>query len=187
MTRIPDYPNYTTPQPNDVLVIDDVANDTTKKVTVENLVKSTEIEPSQWKNPYCFRAYASGSTTLTDNTTVKILFATESYDYGNDFASSTYTAPVAGVYHFEAVIHYATAIATLVSASTYIYKNGASAITGPDFNVTGNAPVYYVSGDLLLAANDTIEIHHFQNSAGSEATLTGSDKTWFCGHLIHEV
>jgi len=134
-----------------------------------------------------FRAYASGSTTLTDNAAVKILFATESYDYGSDFASSTFTAPVAGVYHFDAIVYYATAVTTPVIANTWIYVNGAAVVTGPDFSTTGNAPIYGVSGDILLAANDTVEIYHLQNSAGAEATATGSDKTWFSGHLVGKV
>lgn len=137
------------------------------------------------RNPYCFRAYASGGTTLTDDTAVKILFATESYDYNSNFASSTYTAPVAGVYSFQAVIHYASAIATPVLVNTWIYVGGVATVTAQDYATTGNPPIYGIFGEILLAANDTVEIYHRQNSAGAEATDTGSVKTWFAGHLVH--
>ena len=34
------------------------------------------VTPAKWTNPYCFRAYASVSTTLTDATFIKVLLAT---------------------------------------------------------------------------------------------------------------
>ena len=49
-----------------------------------------------------FRAFASGGTTLTDNTAVKIAFAGETYDTNADYttATSRFTAPVDGRYLF---------------------------------------------------------------------------------------
>lgn len=138
------------------------------------------------RNPYCFRAYASGATTLADGASTDIAFATEDYDYNNNFASSTYTAPVAGVYHFDACFTYATAISTGVIANCRIIKGGALALTG-----TSSVPVtngaYSVSGDLLLAQGDTIKAAGYHDSAGAEDVATGSTQTWFSGHLVHAV
>lgn len=134
---------------------------------------------------YCFRAYNSVSTTLTDATFVKILLATESYDYNNNFASSTYTAPVAGVYHFNGSVTYATAVATPVQALSMIYVNGVAAINGGNYlGITGGSPIYQVTGDILLAASDTVELYHYQDSAGNEATQTGSASTFLAGHIV---
>jgi hypothetical protein len=162
MTKIPDLTNYTTPAANDLLVIEDVANATSKKVTVTNLLNAVDLEPGTWKNPYCFKAYNSVTTSLTDNTSVKVLFQTEVYDYGNDFASSTYT--------------------------TRLHKNGSVVAYGD--TILGNTTVsgtWSVNCDLLLAANDTIEIWHIQDSGGVETTSTGEAVTWFSGHLVHAV
>ena len=136
-------------------------------------------------NPYSFRAYDSGGTTLTDNTAVKINLATESYDYNSNFASSTYTCPVAGVYHFAGSL-LSSAIATHVGASIRITKNGTTAFYG---NASSDSTGYLAtcSGDILCAANDTIELYFFQNSAGSETSVTGSDSTWLSGHLVHAI
>lgn len=140
-------------------------------------------------NPYCFKAYASGSTTLTDNSFVQIALATEVYDYNNNFASNVYTAPVTGVYHFDGNVRHASGSANSVTATTALYKNTSTQIlqgfTGVADGTSSNS--FSVSGDLLLTAGDTIEMQHYQNSNGNEASATGIEKTYFSGHLVHAV
>lgn len=149
-------------------------------------IANAAVTPAKWTNPYCFRAYASGATTLADGASTDIAFATEEYDYNNNFASSTYTAPIAGIYHFDACFTYATAIASGVIANCRIMKNGSLAFTGiSSVPVTNGA--YSVSGDLLLAQGDTIKAAGYHNSADAEDVATGSTQTWFSGHLVHAV
>lgn len=140
------------------------------------------------RNPYCFRAYASGNTTLTDNTPVKISLATESYDYNNNFASSTYTAPVNGVYHFDGCVTHASVSSAPVGAYTAIYKNGGAVLYGGRY--AGSSSILLgisVSGDVLLAANDTVEMYHQQDSGGNELAIADETATYFSGHLVHAV
>lgn len=136
-------------------------------------------------NPYCFRAFDSGGTTLTDGATVQINLGTEEYDYNGNFAASSYTAPFDGVYHFDGGV-VSTTIATPINSVIYIYKNGVQAIHG--FNivpVNGSIIAMNISGDLHLEAGDVITLRFFQNTAGGESTITGSSNTWFSGHLVH--
>lgn len=173
--KVTDLTLLATPDSDDVLLVEDISANTTKKTTVGAI---------QFKNPYCFRAYAAAATTLTDNTDIKILVATESYDYNNNFASSTYTAPVAGVYHFSANFQIDGAVASGVNGNASIWVNGAIAIAGGVYtSITFGA--YSVSGDILLAAGNTVDFYGKQDSAGAEATLPGSATTWFSGHLVH--
>ena len=138
-------------------------------------------------NIYCFRAYASGSTTLTDATFVTIAFATENYDYGSNFATPTYTAPVAGIYHFDGCVTHASGSATPVIAVTAIFVNGVQEINGGAYAAqSGGGNAYNVSGDILLAASDAVTLRHYQDSAGGEATDTNDYGTWFSGHLVHK-
>lgn len=137
------------------------------------------------RNPYCFRAYASGATTLVDAASTKVLFATEDYDYNNNFASSTYTAPVAGVYHFDAGITM-TPSATPVEAAAALYVNGSQIIGGQSsLPATVVNTTYNLATDILLAAGNTVEIYFYQNTAGNETSVTGDSKTWMSGHLVH--
>lgn len=136
---------------------------------------------------YCFRAYDSGGTTIADNSATKINLATEEYDYGSNFSGSTYTAPIAGVYHFFGRFEIGT-IATGVDASARVFKNGSEVFRGVQLAAAYTSDQgFTVNGDVLLAASDTVEFYGYQNSAGTEATVTGSARTYFGGHLVHPV
>lgn len=146
----------------------------------------TNINPGMWKNPFCFRAYDSGGTTLTDNAFVQINLGTESYDYNNDFATSSYTVPVNGVYHFDGTCAVDNA-STYVSLIASVYVNGTERIRGSRTTPGNGFNTASVSADLLLNAGDVVTFRVLQNSAGNESTETGSDRTYFSGHLVHAV
>lgn len=182
-----DVADYNTPINTIVTVINgnlDNANIATGAGISTDKIADDAITPAKWTNPYCFRAYASGATTLTDATPTKVLLATESYDYNSNFASSTYTAPVAGVYNFSATFQ-TSALTGGFSCRADIYVNGAVAMSGPLFAPITALAQNSVSGDLLLAASDTVEFYALQNSDANETTITGSAITWFSGHLVY--
>lgn len=90
------------------------------------------------------------------------------------------------MYHFDALVTHASGSSTPVEALTVLYKNGSAAAWGPDGKAdTTVASGFGVSTDLLLAANDTIEVYHYQNSAGNELATNDQIKTYFGGHLVH--
>lgn len=128
-------------------------------------------------NPYKFSVYRNSAASVAVSFT-KVTFDTEDYDSNNNFASGTYTAPVAGFYNFEWNLGLSTAAGNAVSA---IYKNGSVYAWGAEVASGGN------SGGaipMFLAATDTIEIY---GSAAGTATLNvgGSPrKTYFSGYLI---
>lgn len=133
-------------------------------------------------NPYKFSAYKSGSQNLVSGTVTKVLFATELYDTNNNYASSTYTAPVAGFYHFTSTIK-----AAMTAANSYflmIYKNGAEVIRGQEI-IPGytNSFGISVTSDIQLAANDTVDIYAYSGT-GTGAIATGQSSGYVTGHLI---
>lgn len=148
--------------------------------------QSYAVEDVAAFNPYCFRAYNSVATTLTDAAVVQVSFGTEEYDYNNNFASNAYTAPFAGVYHFD-FSWVMTGSATNVRGMALVYKNGAEAARGAPVVPSTAAGGASISLDLLLAAGDVITFRAFQDSAGDETTQTGSNLTYCSGHLVHKV
>ena len=161
-----------------------IYNDYNGNIDSNNLADGA-ITPAKWTNPYCFRAYASSSTSLVDTTDTKILFQTENYDYNSNFASSTYTAPVAGVYHFDASFLLGVTVSPVLGYCK-LYVNGSEVARG-----SGNSPItgtsFSVSTDVLLSANNTVNVYGYQDTAGDEGTVIGSFATYFSGHLVHQV
>ena len=145
------------------------------------------VTPAKWTNPYCFSAYDSAGTTLSDGGFVQINLGTENYDYNSNFATNAYTAPVAGVYSFSGQVTINGAIASPVNSSSSIRVNGVEVCRGTNVINTASNTAVAINRDLLLAANDVVTLYGYQDSGGAEATLTGALYTWFSGSLVNQV
>jgi len=117
-------------------------------------------------------------------TEVDIVLATEIFDQGANFASNTFTAPVAGRYQFNATI----AMEYLDSAATYyqillVTSNRTYTYTfDPDF---GQDATYWEIGNSFLAdmdASDTAKLRFYQSSGTAQTDIIES-RTYFSGFL----
>lgn len=186
--KIHSYPPLPIPDGDDVLVADDTSDSyATSSLTLTKLKEWLQtlvgwVTPFMWTNPYCFSAWGSGTTSLTDNTPVKILLATELWDFNNNFASSSYTCPRDGIYHFDGRWQMGT-IASGVLMAAYVYKNG---VLYKESNAVGAVTLGgpSVSADVQCVAGDVIDFYGYQDSAGAEGTQTIAASTWFNGHLV---
>lgn len=133
--------------------------------------------------PYKYGAYKSGSTqTIETGADEKLTFETEEFDTGGNFASSTFTAPIAGFYFIGA----ASANGALASATRYylmIYKNGSEIKRGVDRSVNAASGGASVEALLQLAAGDTIDIYARSVGANLVASL-GQNLTYTYGYLV---
>lgn len=136
-----------------------------------------------------FKAYHTGSQSLTAGSYGVIQFNTEVYDTGSDFNTTTYkfVAPVAGIYHFDGRLNW-TAMGAQDWASA-LYKNG-SVIAYGDYmsgaaDEGGNSSTG-VSTDLKLAANDEVQLFGYVQTS---ARTVKADVTlcYFSGHLVGAV
>lgn len=157
-------------------------NDYNGNIDSNNLANDAAT-PAKWTNPYCFRAYASGATTLVNGDATKILFATEDADYNNNFASSSYTVPVTGMYHFDGRFALGS-VAGLTGAMAILQKAGVELARGAFYAMSNANGGYSVSCDVPLTAGNVISLYGYQVSDGNEATATGTSVTWFSGHLV---
>jgi hypothetical protein len=130
-----------------------------------------------------FYAYSSGSTSIPNVTTTKVLFDTESFDTNNNFASSRFTPTVAGYYQISAGLGYnitGEAIVQLyMNTSTQVAFNFARGISGILPCVGSISKLLYFNG-----STDYIEVFGYQNTGGTITTETNSAGTWFTGVLV---
>lgn len=133
-------------------------------------------------NPYKFRAYHNTTQNSGSGAFAKASFNTENYDTNSNFASSTYTAPVAGFYMFGARVH---TISNPTRLLISIYKNGSEAARGTDIaddDAQASGSGVSATSMLQISASDTVEAYTFGNTA---LTLSGnSELAYFWGVLL---
>lgn len=59
-----------------------------------------------WRRQFAFRAISASNQAIGSGTAANITFGTEVFDFGGNFAASTYTVPVDGLYWFYAEVNY---------------------------------------------------------------------------------
>lgn len=125
-----------------------------------------------------FRAYLSTEWTTTGAYVSSGW--TENYDRNNDFNQGTFTAPVAGVYHFtvnwdanasQSQLH-------LYHNSNYTYRRE------PTGRTDDNWESYGYSVDVKMAANDYVKLYLETGSGGNPIHMGGGYWGNFQGHLI---
>ena len=128
-----------------------------------------------------FHVGTTASQSISHATYTKLTFASEAFDRGGNFASSTFTAPKDGVYLFTAFARLSgVAVDRLILVP---YKNGSN-IGGQYISNTAEKQMTtaaYTSVEftqlLSLSATDTFEIYLYQNTGSSanafEKTFNG--------------
>lgn len=146
-------------------------------------IANMSMSTTSVSNPYKFSVYRNSAATTGSLSDAKLTFDTELFDTNNNFASGTYTAPVAGFYFVNACV---TLGSNAVYVFVHLYKNGVfyKKIAG-DSTGSGNAAWSSTGSTLLqLAASDTLEIYTQSNGAATIAVGTGPISTYFEGHLV---
>jgi hypothetical protein len=129
-----------------------------------------------------FRAYATGTTTITNNIPARVTLAAEDFDTSNCFASSRFTPNVAGYYHFNFAIRMENALA----GNAILTKNGAGVTAGSH----GQSGTYQSNGSDLIYLNGTtdyVELWavHYQGTANvTTMTVTASSGGTFLSGFL---
>jgi len=126
---------------------------------------------------------ASTQSNIAINSQLAIVFGTEVFDQNADFASNTFTAPVAGKYQFN----FSLFLSTIDSAAAYyvVYINTTNEnieiIFDPDFGQ--DAAYWNVTGSTLceLDASDTAALNIQQSGGTSQTDIAVASR--FSGYL----
>ena len=136
-------------------------------------------------NTPSFKATCSGTTTVANDSNVKIAFNTEVWDSDSAFDTSNYRFTVpsgeGGKYFFTTSMEVNITSAT-TSVRPMIWKNGATVIRS-----MGYASYYdskSTAGVVNLSAGDYVEAYLYQNSGGSIAVQTSVTDTFFVGYKL---
>lgn len=137
-------------------------------------------------NGPAFLAHKNGAAqgSVTDNTETKVTFGTEVFDTNSNFASSTFTPTVAGLYLITATV-YITGTAPL-GLVAILYKNGASYLYGTSYNSDGDVGTSTVSAIVSMnGSTDYVEVYAKANVSSGSVTFGGAtDSTQFSGCFL---
>lgn len=122
---------------------------------------------------------ASTQTGLSDKTSTKVTLGTEVYDYGGNFASSTFTCPEDAWYEFTGQLE-GTASTSLAIVQCALYKNGAQWILGSlgvgGYGWGGGAKdgnTQVASGLVWMTRGDTVDLYARISGVGTLDIFSG--------------
>ena len=125
-----------------------------------------------------FRAYLSTEWTTTGAYVSSGW--TENYDRNGDFNQGTFTAPVAGVYHFTVNWD-----ANASQSTLHMYHNGNYTYRRePTGRTDDNWESYGYSVDVKMAANDYVKLYLQAGSGNNPIHMGGGYWGFFAGHLV---
>lgn len=141
---------------------------------------NTTVDPLSY-NPYKFHVYHNTTQAITTSGGT-VAFNTEHFDTGSNFASNTFTAPVAGFYQFSAQLAWAATGSQTRCTMTLVCSTFGSKVIG---DVSTGAAAFGMTGTTLvpLVASETVTLNF--TPVGATTTLrAGSANTWFMGALF---
>lgn len=140
---------------------------------------------------------ANNTNNLTnvtgDNTLITMTYDTIVFDQGGNVSSSTFVAPINGIYHFDASASFynLSAVTNAAGCSVSFYVNGSeyrrfTQINAGLVNDTTDSNTYTAFGSTLikLNASDVVSIQGRVFGSSKTVGLEGGQATSFSGHLV---
>ena len=136
----------------------------------------------------------SSNQSISNNTLTTVVFDSEIFDVGNNFASNGFTAPTTAKYCFNYGVRFGSSSNDANEFTTIVLLNGSDLFGVGNNNALLND--MYTSGNnhgngtsnnsfiLSLTANDIITIQAKQNNNGGGAGSVKSSGTFFCGYKL---
>ena len=146
-----------------------------------------------WESPVAFLARGvetTNSANVIPSVTDKVvLFNSETYDLGSDFnlSNGTFTAPITGIYHFDAALLWNNPGAnTGYVAVSLLNQNNSVIATSRVAAVNSTDVTTLISTTIRLTTGSTVRVAAYQAVQGgvNETLETDSRVAWFNGYLV---
>lgn len=145
-------------------------------------------------SPVAFSSYLNVNFPISPNLDFTVPFGVENYDLSNNYDNTTYTftAPVNGIYHFNASVDWSSLTATGGSLGISLYGSApiyTIASTTHSVYSTHKFTTNTISSDVKLNAGQTVKVIVYQNT-NIYLQFTGNYNTYtaiFSGHLVYQL
>lgn len=163
-----------TPDPTAQLDINGTLRLRNNGAAAGKILTSDATGNATWSGSVAFSAQGGYQNNFVNNGTTVILYNTELFDNGGNYnpAIGAFTAPVAGVYHFDATTRLTTGIAPDLSRYQLFVNGVAQRASDP------NTGFMELSANINLNAGDVVDVRYFYND-NSGATITVSTVVLF--------
>lgn len=137
-----------------------------------------------------FRVFSNTGQIVPQTTVTVLNFQVEEHDIGGNFASDTFTAPVDGIYFFNAASRIEVVTHLTAEAIIAIHVNGTQIARGAFFlsgDDAGNNDFNYgsVADTVQLTAGDTVDVRVNHGQVGGTTFLgTSRSLTYFGGFQL---
>ena len=155
-----------------------------------HFLSATTAGVASWAaaNPNAFQVSLGSDVTLTDDANIKILWDTEQFDVGGNFASNKFTVPSGGdgnyLFSAQGTID-GIGQDNITAAAIKLYKNGSAVAVSTNQLPKESDIMMYVSMGLSLVATDYIEVYANLNSVnGANGRVVGGDSALFWGFKL---
>lgn len=145
-------------------------------------------KPTEVGTPCLFRAVKTDADqTISASGTAVVNFSTESYDIGSNFSSSTFTAPVHGIYDLgtSVQVELVSGSPTNVSILTSLIVGAAPQDQVTLDNTGTGTRIYKVSAQLELDASDNVTVEVDFTWTGTATWKVAANNTALWGKLVH--
>ena len=133
--------------------------------------------------PYFIAGKGGSQTSVSDNAYTQVTYVTEVADSGDNYASSTFTAPSAGKYFFSANVTISPNSGNAIQTVLQFYKNGSGLDDYRATLITEGMEIaqqqLVISGLISLAASDTIKVYAKMNTDSGNATFADGQFSGF--------
>ena len=139
-------------------------------------------------NPNAFQVSLASDVALADDVNVKVLWDTEQFDVGGNFASNKFTVPSGGdgnyLFYAQGTID-GIGQDNIQTAAIKLYKNGSAVAVSTNQLPQESDIMMYVSMGISLVATDYVEVYAALNSVnGVAGRIGGGTSALFWGFKL---